>query len=70
VVGIVDKPRKSLVNKRVDNALNVLPRYPKCARKLGHGPRTTGNGTEHLPSSLGLPDGPCNLLASVPKRAG
>jgi len=70
MVWIVDEAREPLSHQSVGDTLNILPRNPKRAGKLGDGLRNVRSGAQHLPARLGLTDIAGDLLTAMAERAG
>jgi len=70
MVRIVDEAHEPVSHQSVGDTLNILPRNPKRAGKLGDGLRNVRSGAQHLPSSLSLTDVAGDLFAPTAERAG
>jgi hypothetical protein len=70
MVRIVDEAREPVSHQSVGDTLNILPRNPKDAGKLGDGLRNVRSGAQHLPACLGLTDIAGDFFAPTSERAG
>jgi hypothetical protein len=70
MVRIIDELRQPVSHQSVGDTLNILPRNPKDAGKLGDGLRNVRSGAQHLPARLGLTDIAGDLFAPTAESAG